>query len=84
MGIRRRLKHLEKKAEQYRDELVLPDGTVLQLAPGERFEAFLAAMDGEEHWLLTAVRKQDKSNGLPPGFCGLLLAIDGGGRDNEP
>jgi hypothetical protein len=83
MGIKQRLDRLEKAAEQYCDELVLPDGTVVQLAPGERFDAFLAALDGEEHWLLAIVSEQDTSNGLSQGFSGLLLTIVGGGRD-EP
>jgi hypothetical protein len=57
VGLRRRLDRLEEQAGPLRDNLTLPDGTVIELAPGERFDALRAALNEEEHPLLDAARR---------------------------
>jgi hypothetical protein len=72
--LRKRLRALERQAGPLRDEITLPDGTRLTLAPGERLEAFFALMDGREHRLHDAARQA----GTGEGFLGLLWAMQPG------
>jgi len=75
VGLRRRLDRLEERAGPLRDEeITLPDGARLTLAPGERLEAFEALMDGREHRLLDGARRA----GTNEGFLGLLWAMQPG------
>lgn len=73
MGLRDKLKRLEKVADEGSGVLVLPDGTKIRYGNGELLDAFLAAMDRQEHRLLPYVRQMDTTEGLP----GLIRAIEG-------
>jgi hypothetical protein len=79
MGLRDRLRRLEQETEGHYETLQLPDGTVVRYRggsphePGDAFEAFIASMKGEGHWLLPYVRQTDTTTGYP----GLIKALEG-------
>jgi hypothetical protein len=78
VGLRRRLDRLEERVGPLRDEeITLPDGARLTLAPGERLEALIALMNGREHRLLNVARRA----GANEGFLGLLWAMQLGLRE---
>jgi hypothetical protein len=55
MALRDRVRRLQKLTEAPSDVLVLQDGSKVVLAPGERYEAYLAAYSGDEHPLLDLI-----------------------------
>jgi hypothetical protein len=79
VGLRDKLKRLERVADEETGVLVLPDGTEVRYClglphdGGDLYEAFLACMAGREHWLLPYVRQMDTTEGFP----GLIRAIEG-------
>jgi hypothetical protein len=76
---RSRLDRLEERASLLRDEITLPDGARLPLAPGERLEAFDSLMDGREHRLLDVARQV----GTNEGFLGFLWVIQPGSEEER-
>ena len=79
MGLSDKLKRLEELESEAIGVLTLPDGSSVRYRRGslnevgDLFEAFLACMDGQEHWLLPYIRQMDTNQGLP----GLVRAIEG-------
>jgi hypothetical protein len=78
MGIRDKLRRLEQLEGETVGVLVLPDGSEVRYrlgSPdegGDLYEAFLACMKGEEHWLLPYVRQIETTKGFP----GLIRALE--------
>ena len=58
------------------DVLEHPDGRVIELGPTDGLDAVLAAVDGEEHWLLPHLLELDTTEGLA-GLCRALTDIPG-------
>ena len=52
MALRNRIRKLEQEAQAFSDHVVLSDGTVVNLAPGARFDAVCALLSEERHRLL--------------------------------
>jgi hypothetical protein len=89
------MKHRLKRLEAFEGELIgvltLPNGERVRyrrgshLDGGDLYDAFLACMDGREHWLLPYVRQIETTKGFP----GLIRAIEDsrkrveGGSDAE-
>jgi hypothetical protein len=79
MGVKDRLRRLEQQTESYYNTLRLPDGTEVRYRAGsphnsgDAFNAFIASMKGEEHWLLPYIRQMDTTTG----FSGLINALEG-------
>ncbi len=79
MHFRSRLRRLERETEGHYETLRLPDGTEVRYRagsphePGDAYGAFVAAMNGEDHWLLPCIRQAETTTGLP----GLIRAIEG-------
>ncbi len=79
MGLREKLKRLEQLEGETFGVLTLPDGTSVRYRRGslheggDMYEAFLACMDGREHWLLPYIRQMDTNEGMP----GLVRALEG-------
>ena len=74
-NLRSRIRRAERMADDCADTLILPDGTEVRCAEGDRLDALLAAIDGEEHWLLPHLMAMD------PGeeeLANLVQAIEGG------
>ncbi len=77
--MRNRLKRLEALESELVGVLTLPSGESVRYrlgSPhdgGDLYEAFVACMKGEEHWLLPYVRQMDTTEGFP----GLIRAIEG-------
>ena len=78
MGLRDRLKRLEKTGELIGGTLTLPDGTKVRYGPEELLDAFLAALEGSEaeHRLLPYIRLMDA--GEPGSIANLIWAIEAG------
>ena len=76
MGLRDRLKRLEREAGDLHGTLRLPDGTEIRYEGGEMLDALLAAIDGQEHRLLPYLRQIEASEGMP----GIIRAIEGSGQ----
>ncbi len=79
MQIRSRLRRLEGEVEESYETLQLPDGTEVRYRagsphePGEAYEALIACMRGEEHWLLPYIQQMDTTTGFP----GLIRTLEG-------
>jgi hypothetical protein len=77
--MKNRLKRLEALEGEVIGVLTLPSGESVRYRRGSAhdggdiFEAFLACMNGEEHWLLPYIRQMDTREGLP----GLIRALEG-------
>jgi hypothetical protein len=77
--MRIRLKRLEALEAETIGVLRLPRGESVRYRlgsphePGDMYEAFVACMDCQEHWLLPYIRQIDTSEGMP----GLVRAIEG-------
>jgi hypothetical protein len=67
------IKRLEREAGDLHGTLRLPEGTEIRYEGGEMLDAFLAAIDGQEHRLLPYLRQIDTTQGMP----GLIRAIEG-------
>jgi hypothetical protein len=80
--LRGKLSKLERQAEPLRDDVTFLDGTILKLKPGERFDAFLAAMNEEEHWLMGVARRVGATEASPE-FLRLLWALQPGPQKEE-
>jgi hypothetical protein len=74
-NLRSRIRRAERMANDRADALVLPDGTEVRYAEGDRLDALLAVIDGEEHWLLPHLRAMDPSE---EELANLVQAIEGG------
>ena len=78
MGLRDKLKRLEQLEGETIGVLILPDGTSVRYRHGslneggDLYEAFLAAMDGHDYWLLPYIRQMDTREGFP----GLVRALE--------
>jgi hypothetical protein len=79
MGLRDKLKRLEQLEGEAIGVLTLPSGESVRYRrgsstePGDMYEAFVACMDGREHWLLPYLRQIDTTQGMP----GLVRALEG-------
>ncbi len=82
MELRKRLDRLEERAGLLHDEITLPDGTAVRLAPGERLDALVAALDEEEHPLLDIARRVG-ANEEAEECLRLLWAIQPGPAEGE-
>ncbi len=77
------MRRLEELEGETFGTLTLPDGTSVRYLRGslqeggDLCEAFLACMDGREHWLLPHVRKMDAREGFPA-----LIRVREGGSDD--
>ncbi len=56
MGLRDRLRRLERKAEKGMFEVLQPDGTIKRFPASDGLDALLALVDGRDHPLAEAVR----------------------------
>jgi len=56
VSFRDRIRKLEEKARRNTDTLILADGEYVTLAPGERLDALLSCLDGEDHPLHGTLR----------------------------
>jgi hypothetical protein len=71
VGLRDKLKRLEQLEGETIGMLTLPDRTSVRYRlgsshdGGDIYEAFLACMDGREHWLLPYIRQMDTCEGFP-------------------
>ena len=76
--LRDRLKRLEELESETIGVLTLPDGTSVRYRRGslheggDMYEAFVACMDGREHWLLPYIRQM----GTRESFPGLVRALE--------
>jgi hypothetical protein len=76
--MKRRLKRLEALEGELIGVLTLPSGERVRYRRGsahdggDLFEAFLACMNSEEHWLLPYIRQMNTKEGLP----GLIQALE--------
>jgi len=57
MGLRDRLRRIQRAVEGLEDKLELEDGTVLRLGEYDRLDALIAVVDGGHHFLHDALRK---------------------------
>src|SRR5215211_2160580 len=75
MGLRDRLRRLERDAGDLSGTLKMPDGTEVSYQRSEMFDALLAAIDGREHRLLPYLREAepDTNKRMP----GLIRALGG-------
>jgi hypothetical protein len=82
--MKHRLKRLEAIEGKVIGVLTLPGGESVRYRRGslheggDMFEAFLACMDGREHWLLPYLRQIDTNEGMP----GLIRALEGSRERN--
>jgi hypothetical protein len=69
VGLRDRLKRLEKKAEE--EMLVIPqrDGTVARFPVSARVEALLSLIDGRDHPLAEAARNSPEPEWANSFYC---------------
>jgi hypothetical protein len=74
MGLRDKIKRLEREAGPLRGTLRLPDGREVSYERGELFDALLAAIEGQEHRLLPYLRQMPGREGMP----GVIKALEGG------
>ena len=78
VGLRNKLKRLEELESETIGVLTLTDGTSVRYRRGslneggDMYDAFLACMDGREHWLLPYIRQMDTREGFP----GLVRALE--------
>jgi hypothetical protein len=73
MGLRGKIKRLEREAGLLRGTLRLPDGREVSYEREELFDALLAAIDGQEHRLLPYLRQMPSREGMP----GVIKALEG-------
>ena len=79
------MRRLEQLEGETFGVLTLPDGTRVRYRrgslheAGDMYEAFLACMDGREHWILPYIRQMDTNEGMP----GLVRALVGSRRRVE-
>jgi hypothetical protein len=73
MGLRDKLRHLERETEGFYHTLTLPDGTKVRYTGEEIVDAMIAAIHQEEHRLLPYIRQIDTNQGMP----GLVRALEG-------
>jgi hypothetical protein len=77
--MKHRLRRLEALEGELIGVLTLPSGEQVRYRRGSAhdggdiFEAFLACVNGREHWLLPYIRQMDTREGLP----GLIRALEG-------
>lgn len=74
MGLRERLRKLEKASGGEFDTLTLPDGSEITYPTEDVYPAIVALLDGEEHYLLPYLRQAEPKTGLP----GIVWALEGG------
>ena len=72
MGLKEKVKNLEREVGASYETLYLPDGTQVKYRGEDALEALSACIDREEHWLLPHIRKLETS----VGFLGLIRALD--------
>jgi hypothetical protein len=80
--LKQKLGELEQRAGQLSDAIPLSDGTRYTAGPGERFEAFLALMDGRQHSLIDILPRlaPDAEQSLHE-LAALFAAFQGGRVD---
>lgn len=72
MSIKTKLGKLERRAQVHYDVLVLPDGSEVKYPIQDASAAFIACLEGEDHWLLPHLRRAEPKTGLP----GLVWALE--------
>ncbi len=72
MGLRYKIKRLEREAGPLRGTLRLPDSREVSYEREEMLEALLAAIDGHEHRLLPYLRQMPTTEGMP----GVVKALE--------
>jgi hypothetical protein len=72
MGLRDKIRSLEKQAGPLRGTLRLPDGREVSYEHEELLEALLAVMEGREHRLLPYLRQMPSTEGIP----GIIRALE--------
>ena len=72
MGLREKLKKLEREVGASYETLYLPDGTQVKYRGEDTLEALSACIGREEHWLLNHLRKVETN----VGFAGLIRALE--------
>ncbi len=78
MGLRDRLRRLEREAEGEMCEIPQLDGTVTKFPASDGIEAFMALMDGRDHPLAEACR-----NSSDPKWSGSFYTAIPAGLDSE-
>jgi hypothetical protein len=73
MGLRDKLRRLERDAGPLYGTLRLPDGTEVRYEREELFDALLAAIEGREHRLLPYLRQIPGGEGMG----GVVRALEG-------
>jgi hypothetical protein len=73
MGLKDKLRRLEKASEGLYKTLVMPDGTEIRYRPEEILEAVAACVRRREHRLLPYIRRMETNQGMP----GLIRALEG-------
>jgi hypothetical protein len=74
MGLRGKLRRLEKQAEGFCRTLTLPDGQQIRYTDEEVMAALSAAIHQQEHYLLPYIRQLGPSKGVPS-MIGLVGAL---------
>ena len=84
MGLRRRVRSLERAAGHLLEAFRLPDGKVVRYSPPEMLDALAASLCRWEHPMLSSVREVDTSEGV----VGLIRELEASRarveRDEEP
>jgi hypothetical protein len=74
-SLRSQIWKTKRVADDRAGTLVLPDGTEVRCAEGDRLDALLAAIAGDDHRLLPVLRAMDPSE---EELANLVRAIEGG------
>jgi len=74
-----RFRKAEREAEGLYQTLTLEDGTKVKYEPEDMLDAIFAVLEGEDHPLLSSVRRTDASKGIPS----LVRTLDGEGDLEE-
>jgi hypothetical protein len=84
VGLRRRVRSLERAAGHLLEVFTLPDGKVVRYGPPEMLDVLAASLRRREHPLLSSVREADTSEGM----VGLIRELEASRarveRDEEP
>jgi hypothetical protein len=64
VGLRRRVRNLERAAGHFLEAFTLPDGKVVRYSPPEMLDALAASLRRREHPLLSSVREADTHEGM--------------------
>jgi hypothetical protein len=72
VGLRRRVRSLERAAGHLLEAFMLPDGKVVRYSPPQMLDALAASLRRREHPLLPRIREADTSEGM----VGLVHALE--------